>query len=279
MYTLQGESRVPLDCYVLAKVVISGFYNDGNGTLVDIEYNYDENGVVRVSAFQNGEPLQVDSEPVPDDISWMNEPPSSVSSGVPIAKNVVICIDLSRSMRNSLEEVKSAVKDLVLSVADENTRFGLVGFGDKVGIMRDMTHDPNMIIGALDDLKVNVYGRGTDGSPLGTASMMLSNRPGGKMIVVLTDGIWGKRDFAVNEALSCKNSKIAVVGVGIGEADLGFLKQIATVEEGAMFTTLDRLGDTFSTIATAINAGSMGIRESAGDDARLGSAEVRGRLR
>ncbi len=279
VYTLQGESRVPLDCYVLAKVVISGFYNDGNGTLVDIEYNYDENGVVRVSAFQNGEPLQVDSEPVPDDISWMNEPPSSVSSGVPIAKNVVICIDLSRSMRNSLEEVKSAVKDLVLSVADENTRFGLVGFGDKVGIMRDMTHDPNMIIGALDDLKVNVYGRGTDGSPLGTASMMLSNRPGGKMIVVLTDGIWGKRDFAVNEALSCKNSKIAVVGVGIGEADLGFLKQIATVEEGAMFTTLDRLGDTFSTIATAINAGSMGIRESAGDDARLGSAEVRGRLR
>lgn len=281
VYTLQGESRVPLDCYILAKVIVSGFYNDGNGAIIDIEYNYDENGVVRVSAFQDGEPLQVDSEPVPDDVSWMSDAPSNNVSGATIAKSVVICIDLSRSMRNSLEEVKDAVKDFVFSVADENTKFGLIGFGDKVGIMRDMTTDPNTILSALDELKVNVYGRGTDASPLGTASMMLSNRPGGKMIVVLTDGIWGKRDFAVSEAMACKNSKIAVVGVGIGEADLGFLKQIATVEEGAMFTTLDRLGDTFSTIAKALSRGSMGMRESSGDEGRerINTAEKRARLR
>ncbi|MDR1404673.1 MAG: Hsp70 family protein [Candidatus Methanoplasma sp.] len=277
VYTLQGESRMPLDCYVLAKVVISGFCNDGNGSIVDVEYNYDENGVVKVSAYQSGEFLQIDSEPVPGDISWMSDAPSNVASGVPIAKNVVMCIDLSRSMRNSLEEVRNAVRDFVMSVADENTKFGLVGFGDKVGIMRDMTRDPNQIVSALDGLKVNVYGRGTDASPLGTASSMLSGNPGGKMIVVLTDGIWGKRNFAVSEALNCKNSKIAVVGVGIGEADISFLKQISTVEEGAMFTTLDRLGDTFSTIATAISSGSMGIRESAEGGARLRSAEVRGR--
>jgi molecular chaperone DnaK len=279
VYTLQGESRVPLDCYVLAKVIITGFYNSGDGAIIDVEYNYDENGVVRVSAFQDGERLQVDSEPVPQDIAWMGEAPKERSSGAPIAKNVVICIDLSRSMRNSLEEVRSAVRDFVLSVADENTKFGLIGFGDKVGVMRDLTKDPNMIVTALDGLKVNVYGRGTDASPFGTASMMLSNHPGGKMIVVLTDGIWGKRDFAVSEAMNCKNSKIAVVALGIGEADYGFLKQIATVEEGAMYTTLDRLGETFSTIATAISSGSMGMRESAAGGAGNGSGEIKGRLR
>ncbi|MCL1979423.1 MAG: Hsp70 family protein [Methanomassiliicoccaceae archaeon] len=280
VYTLQGESKVPLDCYVLAKVVISGFYNSGDGSIIDVEYNYDENGVVRVSAFQEGEPLQVDAEPVPADISWMGDRPENRSSGAPISKNVVLCIDLSRSMRNSLEEVRKVINDFVMSVGDEYTKFGLIGFGDKVGIMRDMTNDPNMIVTALDGLKVNAYGRGTDGSPFGTAAMMLSNRPGGKMIVVLTDGIWGKRDFAVGEALNCKNSKIAIVGVGIGEADLGFLKQISTVQEGAMYTTLDKLGETFSTIASALGSGSMGLRESAGGDGgRLKSAEVRGRLR
>jgi len=279
VYTLQGESRVPLDCYVLAKVVISGFYNPGDGTIIDVEYNYDENGVVRVSAFQSGEPLQVDSEPVPEDISWMNDPPTNRASTVPIAKNVVLCIDLSRSMRNSLEEVRKVINDFVMTVADENTKFGLIGFGDKVGIMRDMTTDPNTIVAALTGLKVNVYGRGTDACPLGTASMMLSNRPGGKMIVILTDGIWGKRDHAVSEAVTCRNSKIAVVAVGIGDADWGFLKQISTVEEGAMYTTLDRLGETFSTIATALSTGSMGLRESAGNTARLGSGEIRGRIR
>ena len=279
VYTLQGESRIPLDCYVLAKVVITGFYNSGDGSIIEIEYNYDENGVVKVSAYQDGERLQVDAEPVPDDINWMNGRPDERVSNIPVMKNVVICIDLSRSMRNSLEEVKKIVNDFVMTVADENTKIGLVGFGDKVGIMRDMTVDPNMIVTALDGLKVNVYGRGTDASPMGTASSMLSNRPGGKMILILTDGIWGKRDFAVSEAVTCRNSKIAVVAVGIGEADLGFLKQISTVEEGAMYTTLDRLGETFSTIARAIGSGSMGMRESAQGGARIGSGEAKGRIR
>ncbi len=279
VYTLQGESKIPLDCYVLARVIISGFYNSGDGATIDIEYNYDENGVVKVSAFQDGERLEVYSESVPDDIAWMGDKPESRSTGAPIAKNVVLCIDLSRSMRNSLDEVRNVVRDFALSVADENTKLGLIGFGDKVGIIRDMTSDPNTIVSALDGLKVNVYGRGTDASPFGTAATMLSNRPGGKMIVILTDGIWGKRDFAVSEALNCKNSNIAVVGVGIGEADVAFLKQLSTVEEGAMYTTLDRLGETFSTIARALNSGSMGMRESAEGSARLGSAEVRARLR
>ncbi|MDR0509040.1 MAG: Hsp70 family protein, partial [Candidatus Methanoplasma sp.] len=284
VFTLQGESKMPLDCYVLARVVITGFYNSGEGAVIDIEYTYDENGVVRVSAFQNGEPLQVDAEPVPNDIEWMGgSPRDNLSVSAPIAKNVVLCIDLSRSMRNSLDEVRNVVRDFVLSVADENTKFGLIGFGDEVGIIMDMTSDPNTIVTALDGIKVNVYGRGTDASPMGTAASMMSNRPGGKMIVILTDGIWGKRDFAVSEAMMCRNSKIAVVGVGIGDADIGFLKQISTVEEGAMFTTLDRLGETFSTIATAISRGSMGMRESAdannAKNGRLGSAEVKGRLR
>jgi molecular chaperone DnaK len=282
VFTLQGESKVPLDCYVLAKVVITGFYNSGEGAVIDIEYNYDDNGVVRVSAFQDGEPLQVDSEPVPEDISWMSERPKDRAIGAPVAKNVVLCIDLSRSMRNSLEEVKNVIRDFVIGVGDENTKFGLIGFGDKVGIMRDMTNDPNTIVTALEGLKVNVYGRGTDASPLGTASTMMANRPGGKMIVILTDGIWGKGDFAVSEAVTCRNSKIAVVGVGIGEADVSFLKQISTVDEGAMYTTLDRLGETFSTIATAINSGSMGMRESSGNstgNGRIGSSGNRGNLR
>ncbi|MCL2317641.1 MAG: Hsp70 family protein [Methanomassiliicoccaceae archaeon] len=261
VYTLQGESKIPLDCYVLAKVVISGFYNSGDGAIIDIQYNYDENGVVNVTAFQDGQALYVDSEPVPDDIGWMGGSPADNTSTGPIMKNVVLCIDLSRSMRNSLEEVKNVIRDFLIAAADENTKIGLVGFGDKVGIMRDMTNDTNQIITAMDGLRVNVYGRGTDASPMGTASSMMANRPGGKMIVILTDGIWGKRDFAVSEALTCRNSGIAVVGVGIGEADISFLKQISTTEEGAMFTTLDRLGETFSKIARAINSGSMGMRE------------------
>ena len=271
VYTLQGESKIPLDCYVLAKVVITGFVNMGSGALIDIEYTYDENGVVQVTAYQDGDMLNVDSEQVPDDISWMGEAPGSVVSDAPIAKNIVICVDLSRSMKESIEEVKDSIRDFVSSVADDNSKFGLVGFGDKVKVLRDLTNDTNVIISSLDEFKVNMLGRGTDGSPLGTAQSMLMGKPGAKMVLVLTDGIWGKRDFAVGEAIALKNAKIATVAVGFADADTSFLRQIATVEEGAMFTTLDRLGDTFSTIAMAINSGSMGLRESSGEKVRIKS--------
>lgn len=269
VYTLQGEGKNPLDCYVLAKVVISGFCNIGDGAIIDIEYTYDENGVVQVNAYQDGEMLDVEADPVPEDISWMGEAPGARPSDVPIARNIVICVDLSRSMKVSIEEVKDSIRDFVSSVSNDTTKIGLVGFGDKIKIIRDLTEDSNMIVTALDELKVNMLGRGTDASPLGTALSMLNGKPGAKMILVLTDGIWGKRDNAVGEAQMCRSAGTAIVAVGFAEADTAFLRQIATVEEGAMFTTLDRLGETFSTIAMAMNTGSMGLRESTGEKARL----------
>lgn len=262
VYTLQGESRVPLDCVVLAKEVITGFFNDGSGLRVNIGYNYDENGVVHVTADQDGNQLEVEHQEVPEDIAWMGEAPSAHVTTVPIAKNIVICIDLSRSMQKSLDDVKNAISDFVTGLSDDLTRMALIGFGDKVKIYRDLTNDTNQIITAVNELKVNELGRGTDASPLGAAHSVLDSAKGAKMIVILTDGIWGKRDRAVDEAIECRHARISIVAVGFADADTSFLKQIATVEEGAMFTTLSNLGSAFSTIASAINSGSMGLRES-----------------
>ena len=165
-------------------------------------------------------------------------------------------------MQKSLDDVKNAISDFVTGLSDDLTRMALIGFGDKVKIYRDLTNDTNQIITAVNELKVNELGRGTDASPLGAAHSVLDSAKGAKMIVILTDGIWGKRDRAVDEAIECRHARISIVAVGFADADTSFLKQIATVEEGAMFTTLSNLGSAFSTIASAINSGSMGLRES-----------------
>ena len=261
VFTLQGESRDPLECHVLAKMVITGFCNVGSGTTIDIEYTYDENGVVKVNAYQDGEQLEAAAEVLPEDISWMGGSPQDRPSDVVIVKNIAVCVDLSRSMTSCLDDVKGQISDFVNSVADENTNISLIGFGDKVKVVRELTSDPDVIITALDDLKVNMCGRGTDGSPLATAHSVLSSKPGAKMMLVLTDGIWGKRDKAVSESLACRSDGIDIMAIGFTDADLSFLRQIATVEEGAMYTALDRLGDAFSTIATAINTGATGLRQ------------------
>ena len=260
VYTLQGESRVPLDCNVLAKVVITNFYTRGQGVIIDIEYNYDENGVVNITAFQDGEPLGVEAQPVPDDIRWMGGSPQDRPSGENILKNIAICVDLSRSMEGEpIEAAKHSIRDFVNTLQDEGTKFSLIGFGDKIKVVQELTNDPNVILNSIDELKVKMVGRGTDASPLDVARSIIGSKPGVGIIVVLTDGIWGKRDIAVEQALGCKSDNITIIAVGLGEADTSFLRQIATVDDGALFTTIDRLGDTFGTIATAISTGNMGL--------------------
>lgn len=260
VYTLQGESRLPLDCNVLAKVVITGFYNNGQGLNVDIEYNYDQNGVVNIAAYQDGEPLNVEAQPIDEDIRWMGGSPKSRRGDESILKNIAICVDLSRSMDGEpIERAKSSIRDFVNTLQDKDTYFALIGFGDKIKVVQELSNDPRAVLASIDELKVKMVGRGTDASPLDTARAMLGSKPGVGIIVVLTDGIWGKRDRAVDQAIGCRNDNITIIAVGLGEADTSFLRQIATVDDGALFTTIDRLGDTFGTIATAISSGSMGL--------------------
>ncbi len=275
VFTLQGESKVPLDCNVLAKVVISKFCNRGQGVIVDIEYNYDENGVVNITAFQDGESLHVEAHPVPEDIRWMGGSPRDRPSDQVILKNIAICVDLSRSMDGEpIEAAKQSIRNFVNTLQDDNTYFSLIGFGDKIKVVQEFTNDPRTTLGSIEDLKVKMVGRGTDASPLDVAHSMLT-RPGVGIIVVLTDGIWGKKDKAVEQAIECRQDNITIIAVGLGEADTSFLKQIATVDDGALFTTIDRLGDTFGTIATAITSGNMGlsVREDVPGRTNLSSHE------
>ncbi|MDO5853479.1 MAG: Hsp70 family protein [Thermoplasmata archaeon] len=260
VYTLQGESRNPLDCNVLAKVVITGFPNRGDGVEIDIEYNYDENGVVGVRAFLGDEPLDVRAQPVEEDIRWMGGSPMNRKNDESVLKNIAICVDLSRSMEGEpIENAKKSIRDFVTSLEGEDTYFSLIGFGDKIKVVQELTNNPQVILSSIDELKVKMVGRGTDASPLDVARSVLGGKGGIGIIVVLTDGIWGKRDRAVEQAIGCRNDNIKIIAIGFGEADTSFLKQIATVEEGALFTTIDRMGETLSTIATAINTGAMGL--------------------
>jgi molecular chaperone DnaK len=262
VFTLQGESRVPLDCNVLAEVVVTGFVNNGQGVLIDLEYNYDENGVVNISAFQDGEPLKVESLPVPDDIRWMGGSPEDRQGEKVVMKNIVICVDVSRSMEGSpIEAAKSSIRNFAETLQGKGTRFALIGFGDRVKILQELTSDPKAILDSIYELRVKMAGRGTDGSPLEKARKMLEDKPGANIIVVLTDGEWGRRNRAVEQANACRRDNIAIIAVGLGDADTSFLRQIATVDEGALYTTIEEMGETFCTIATAISSGSMGLRE------------------
>lgn len=167
-----------------------------------------------------------------------------------------------------IDAAKQSIRDFVNTLQDKDTYFSLIGFGDKIKVVQELTNDGFAILNSIDELKVKMVGRGTDASPLDMARSIVSSRPGVGIIVVLTDGIWGKKDNAVEQARGCRDDNITIIAVGFGEADTSFLRQIATVDDGALFTTIDRLGETFGTIATAISSGNMGLREGAAPGGR-----------
>lgn len=252
VYVLQGESPLPSDCTCIKKEVITGFQNGGTGMVIDISYSYSDEGVVSVSAERHGEPLPVIEETVPADLSWMDRPPAERRTNKRVAKNVAICVDLSKSMKDHLEEVQEAIRNFVLAFSGEFTKISLIGFGEKSRILQPMTLDDDEILEAVDRLKINSFGRGTSANPFDEVKEVMETETGAKYAIILTDGIWGNRNIAVDEARECRSEMINVFAVGFGKADRSFLKQIATLDEGAMYTTINNLGKTINTIATAI---------------------------
>ena len=73
-----------------------------------------------------------------------------------------------------------------------------------------------------------------------------------RVIVVLTDGVWNDQPKAIKRAKTLAAQGIDVVAVGFGGADKRFLEEISTIDEGALFTDLSHLEESFSTIAQTI---------------------------
>ena len=261
LYMLQGESTVPYDCTVIKHEIITGFENNGSGLNVNITYSYDDEGSVSVTAERNGKELTVIHESLPSDTSWLKNKPQERSGSKRVAKSIVICIDLSRSMWDHLEEVKTAIHNFVATFNGEFTKFALVGFGDKVKVISDLTGDEDDILEKVDQLRKVRCGRGTDANPFEQIIEQLSGEKGCLTALILTDGIWGKRDEAVLAAEECREKKIGVFAIGFGDADISFLRQIATIEQNAMYIKLNSLNTTINTIATAIIDNPTGLME------------------
>jgi molecular chaperone DnaK len=261
IYVLQGESYDPLDCLALSKHVVTGFKNDGDGVVLNFEYSYDENGTVGVKAYHDERELNIATYPV-EDVSWMGKAPSEVASFDAPPINIVFCVDLSYSMKkhNALETAKSCIYDFITRLNQQNRNLGLVGFGDKSRMFCELTDNGYNLSNAVRNMKPNMLGVGTSGSPFNDAKLMLKDRNGGRIIILLTDGKLRKRPKAKTDAEECTELGISIFSIGFGEADTDFLDEISNTDTGAIFTEVDKMSEAFGTIATAINNGRYGLR-------------------
>lgn len=259
IYTLQGEEKAPLDCTILAKVVASGIQNNGSGLNIDIEYSYDENGVVGVKAYQDNKPLTIAYEPIPEDVSWMGLPPEKSQNAVSL--HISMSLDTSGSMAgNPLLMAVKAMERFIDMIP--NAFFSITVFASRGKILAkhvsaDKAAKTVRGISTEYGWAKHDVGSGTSWSPFVDIGdcFRKGDKEEKKYAIVLTDGQWyASNEDPVKESAKRISEGIDVIAIGFGDADEHFLRTISNTDESGL-TNLSNLEAKFSTIATSISSG------------------------
>ena len=260
IYVTQGESENPHECSFLGKYNVAGIQHEATRLAVlEVEYRYDRSGIVEVTGKQQstGKALSVHKEPLPDDMNWLNYAPKDLDV-VCKAKHVtvILAIDTSGSMYGRpMAEAQKAATEFVNKVDLTHFSVGIMAVADRTVILCKPMQNSAIIRRAIQQLPKCKAGVGNSAQPFTTALKNFSTIDGTKFMVVLADGVWYNQPHAVKEAKKCHAANIGIVAIGFGYADQEFLHDIASCDENAIFTDLENISESFSTIAQVLTSG------------------------
>jgi hypothetical protein len=257
IFLTQGESQAPADATYLGLYVADDVpHVKGGNALIDIAYAYDASGTVKVSGVlrETGKPLAIRVESLPEDVPGRFLGPPKLER---VAQHVTayLVFDLSGSMSGiPLAEAQNAARRFLSQMDLANASVGIHGVADQNKTFVHASQDARRVEGAIASLRTGdpAVGGGNDGHPFDDLYNLMRGAESPKFGIVLADGVWSNQPLAIERAKRCHAAGIEIVAVGFGYADKGFLRDIASSDEGSFFTSLDKLGDTFSTIAQAI---------------------------
>ncbi len=292
IYLLQGDDPAPLNNTVVGKYVVPKIPGErGRETHVKVSYSYTENATIEVGAAlaSSGRALEVQRAEVESDLSRFLNAPTDNDAEVhgPVDARVMICVDVSGSMRGEgLLAAETAAYAFLQSVSSSGAKIGVMYFGITAKVacnpasdynrVRELTKDNFFGFGSEDarycssGLGMSENGvclscprRGCDicgtRSPLLAYSKWLSTdecEDEADILLILTDGCWCDADKAIQDAESLKDDGVTIIGIGIADADLEFLKKISTSDSYAGLFDFSELGTAFSSIGRSISSGS-----------------------
>ncbi|EDN69475.1 von Willebrand factor type A domain protein [Beggiatoa sp. PS] len=252
VYILQGESEVPMECVILNQYTFSQITHVPDKlAIIDIEYAYDKNGVVTVSATERvtGQTLPKQAQ-IPDDLSWLSLPPSPESVTL-VHQSVFLLIDVSYSMDGSaLAEAKQAAQEFVRKSDLAHTAIGLIEFGSKAKIISGLTQNAKHLYKAINRLKTNGSTNMTEG--LTTAYLKLKNVDDPRFIILLTDGLPNHPKNTQQIAQEICADGIELITIGTGDADKTYLQSLACYDQNSFFAKAGTMVSTFSRIAQVL---------------------------
>ena len=256
VYVMQGESRDPYDCDILGKYVITGM-PQGTKSQLSVNFLYNSNGVVEVNAnMADGTRLTATKEAVTESIDEIiarlkrEKEEAEEAARRAACVEIVLAIDSSGSMGgNRISQAKSSAKDFIQEFDLKHTYITVLSFGDNIKRVCSDSSSKSQISSAISSITVGEVGYGTDAKPIEEARWMYK-REGHKILVVLTDGVWGNQSSETYAADGAKNDGIIIYGIGIGDADQAFLDRISSGRGKKV--DLSQLTSVFKEVATSI---------------------------
>jgi molecular chaperone DnaK len=258
VFLTQGESADPQYCVYLGRYLFTDFPSHlGSAATLDITYQYDQNGVVQVSAIERSsrQPLKLIVENPSVDISrrFIGRPIDKIRQD---RLTIYLAFDLSGSMKGEpLEAAKRAALAFIECCNLATTAIGLLSFSDRVYVNLHATHDEQELCQEIDKLTLIRTGGGNNADPFVELQQLLTRGQGGEQryAVILTDGAWARPELAIERARSCHEAGIEIFTVGFGAADRTFLARIASSAEQGVLVDMNQLVEAFSTIAQEID--------------------------
>lgn len=260
IYVIQGDEEDPVNPSnkIVNRAVAEEIRNDGNGVRIDIDYKYDINGMVNISAYQDGRSLRIVHGHVPEDISWMGEPPKDDEMELPSKRYVILAIDTSGSMGGfPMMEVHESLKEFMQTL--ENTEFAMVVFGTRTQKVCNFLSAENAMV-YIPSIKAGMVGEGTNANPLRHEVRELVKEvisPTNEVFVVtLTDGEWyGEGKHPEKDVAELAEMGVKCIGIGFGVVSKSMILKLSSSEKSALTAKYNALKQTFSTIAAEIYGG------------------------
>jgi molecular chaperone DnaK len=253
---LQGESTNPNNCTLLYGYEFQELPKKPKGQFsIEVCFEYNSNSVVVVNAKIDGRelPFKKITEPVLPNLQ------ETIAQQL----SVIVALDLSGSMffgvtGSPLKKAKKSAIEFIKQMDYYFTSVSLISFADSVAVNQDFTKNTEELMTKIENWEdVNVGGANA-AEPIEKSLEILKYREGKKIIIILTDGIWQSKEKALKFANESKFQGVEIRAIGFGSADVNFLKQLSTSEDGYNFTNSGaELTQAMLNIATEISTNKL----------------------
>ena len=169
-------------------------------------------------------------------------------------------MDVSASMAGfPLVEAQTAAREFLDRCDFTTMEVGLISFSTQVTLQAEATDNARKVQAAISRLEPDSSTNLTDAIDLAREKLAATDRI--RYMVVLTDGYPDAPESAVESAKTAREQGIEIVAIGMGDADLDYLRRIASSEQGSIFAHAGELVKTFGHIARVIAEGGRSLRK------------------